>query len=53
MFCVELLCSYLSLDVLQHMFVALQEVQVLELRVVSLRLHQTALLDVHNFTKTI
>lgn len=44
---------YLSLDVLQHVLVTLQEVQMLELCVVSLRFHQTALLNVHHLTKTI
>lgn len=44
---------HLPLDVLQHVLVALEEVQMLELGVVSLRLHQAALLNVHHFAETI
>lgn len=46
-------CPYLPLDVFQHVFMPLEEVQMLELCVVSLRLHQTALLNVHHLTETI
>ena len=44
---------YLPLDVFQHVLMSLEEVQMLELSVVSLRLHQTALLNVHHLTETI
>lgn len=44
---------HLPLDVLQHVFVSLQEVKMLELRIISFRLHQAALLDVHHFTETV
>lgn len=44
---------YLPLDVFQHVFMSLEEVQMLELCIVSLRLHQTALLNVHHLTETI
>lgn len=43
----------LPLDVLQEVLLAADEVGVLELRVVLLRLHQPALLDVHNLAKAI
>lgn len=51
--CVLCLSVYLPLDVLQHVFMPLEEVQVLELCVVSLGLHQATLLNVHHFTETI
>lgn len=44
---------YLPLDVLQHVFVPLEEVQMLELCIVSLRLHQATLLNVNHLTETI
>lgn len=44
---------YLPLDVFQHVFMSLEEVQMLELCIVSLGLHQTALLNVHHLTETI
>lgn len=45
--------SHLPLDVLQQVFVALQEVEVLKLCVVSLWLHQTTLLYVHHLPEAI
>lgn len=44
---------YLPLDVLQHVLMALEEVQMLKLCIVSLWLHQATLLNVHHFTETI
>lgn len=45
--------TYLPLDVLQQVLMALQKVEVLELRVVPLGLHQATLLDVHHFPKAV
>lgn len=47
------LSMYLPLDVLQHVFMPLEEVQMLELCIVSLRLHQATLLNVYHLTETI
>ena len=44
---------YLPLDVLQQVFVPLEEVEVLELSVVPLRLHKPTLLNVHHLPEAI
>lgn len=44
---------YLPLDVFQHVFMSLEKVQMLELCIISLRLHQATLLNVHYLTETI
>lgn len=46
-------CLYLPLDVFQHVFMSLKEVQMLKLCIIPFRLHQTALLNVHHLTETI
>ena len=43
----------LAFDVLQQVFLSSDEERMLELCVVSLWFHQTALLDVNHLTKTI
>lgn len=47
------LAMYLPLDVLQHVLMPLEEVEMLELCIVSLRLHQATLLNVYHLTETI
>lgn len=52
MFSGTYICHF-ALDIFQQMFVSSDEVGMLELGVVSLWLHQTALLDVNHLPKTI
>lgn len=44
---------HLPLDVFQHVLMSLEEVKMLKLCIVSLRLHQAALLNVHHLAETI
>lgn len=44
---------YLPFNVLQEVLMALEEIQVLEFRVITLRLDKSPLLNIHHFPKTI